>query len=125
ALRMRAAIDADGGRWRAAEQQADPALSPLTPDQVDTVRTALAWGDLYTSERAVMPAAMPSPAARRKAPPSMARLSGAADALREGRWPAVAELHDQNTADAAERTYVDGLLRALAVEALVRQGKAD
>jgi DNA-binding NarL/FixJ family response regulator/tetratricopeptide (TPR) repeat protein len=122
-VRMLAAIGADGGQWRAAEQHTDAALSPLTPDQVDTVRTALAWGDLYTSERAVMPAAMPSPAARRKPPPSMARLSAAADALREGRWPAVAELHEQNTADAAEQTYVDGLLRALAVEALVRQGR--
>ncbi|HEY1571672.1 MAG TPA: LuxR C-terminal-related transcriptional regulator [Pseudonocardiaceae bacterium] len=122
-VRMLAAIGADGGRWRDAEQHADAALSPLTPDQVDTVRTALAWGDLYTSERAVMPGTMPSPAARRKPPPSMARLSAAADALREGRWPTIAELYEQNTADAAEQTYVDGLLRALAVEALVRQGQ--
>ncbi|HEX5118807.1 MAG TPA: LuxR C-terminal-related transcriptional regulator [Pseudonocardiaceae bacterium] len=124
-VRMLAAIGADGGRWRDAEQHADAALSPLTPDQVDTVRTALAWGDLYTSERAVMPGTMPSPAARRKPPPSMARLSAAADALREGHWPAIAELYEQNTADAAEQTYVDGLLRALAVEALVRRGQLD
>ncbi|HEX3649720.1 MAG TPA: helix-turn-helix transcriptional regulator [Pseudonocardiaceae bacterium] len=122
-VRMLAAIGADGGRWLDAEQQADAALSPLTPDQVDTVRTALAWGDLYTSERAVMPGTMPSPAARRKPPPSMARLAAAVDALREGRWPAIAELHEQNMADAAEQTYVDGLLRALAVEGLVRQGQ--
>jgi DNA-binding NarL/FixJ family response regulator len=124
-VRMLAAIGADGGQWRAAEQQADVALSPLAPDQVDTVRTALAWGDLYSAERAVMPGAMPSPAARRKPPPSMARLSAAADALREGRWQTIAALHDENTADAAEQTYVDGLLRALAVEALVRQGRPD
>jgi DNA-binding NarL/FixJ family response regulator/tetratricopeptide (TPR) repeat protein len=123
-VRMLAAIGADGGRWRDAEQQADAALSPLAPEQVDTVRTALAWGDLYTAERAIMPGTMPSPAARRKPPPSMARLSAAADALREGRWPGVAELNEQNAADAAEQTYVDGLVRALAVEALVRQGKA-
>jgi DNA-binding CsgD family transcriptional regulator len=124
-VRMLAAIGADGGQWRDAEQQTDAALLPLTPDQVDTVRTALAWGDLYTSERAVMPSTMPSPAARRKPPPSMARLSAAADALREGRWPAIAELYEQNTADAAEQTYVDGLLRAIALEALVRQGRLD
>jgi DNA-binding NarL/FixJ family response regulator len=123
-VRMLAAIGADGGQWRDAEQHADAALSPLTPDQVDTVRTALAWGDLYTSERAVMPGTMPSPAARRKPPPSMARLSAATDALREGRWQAIGQLHDENTADVAEQTYVDGLLRALAVEALVRQGRA-
>ncbi len=122
-VRMLAAIGADGGRWRDAEQHADAALSPLTPDQVDTVRTALAWGDLYNSERAVMPGTMPSPAARRKPPPSLARLSAAADALRDGRWPAIVELHEQNAADAAEQTYVDGLLRALAAEALVRQGQ--
>ncbi|HEX3651015.1 MAG TPA: LuxR C-terminal-related transcriptional regulator, partial [Pseudonocardiaceae bacterium] len=120
---MLAAIGADGGRWRDAEQHADPALSPLTPDQVDTVRTALAWGDLYSAERAVMPGTMPSPAARRRPPPSMARLSAAVDALREGRWPAIPELYEQNAADAAEQTYVDGLLRALAGEALVRQGR--
>lgn len=122
-VRMLAAIGADGGRWRDAEQRTDAALSPLTPDQVDTVRTALAWGDLYTSERAVMPGTMPSPAARRRPPPSMARLAAAVAALREGRWPTIAELHQQNTADAAEQTYVDGLLGALAVEALVRQGQ--
>jgi hypothetical protein len=54
----------------------------------------------------------------------MARLSAATDALREGRWQAIGQLHDENTADVAEQTYVDGLLRALAVEALVRQGRA-
>ncbi|HEX5401277.1 MAG TPA: LuxR C-terminal-related transcriptional regulator, partial [Pseudonocardiaceae bacterium] len=123
-VRMLAAIGADGGQWRDAEQHADATLSPLSPDQVDTVRTALAWGDLYTSERAVMPAAMPSPAARRKPPPSLARLSAATDALREGHWPAVVTLYEENTADAAEQTYVDGLLRALAVESLVRQGRS-
>lgn len=123
-VRMLAAIGADGGPWRDAEQHADAALSPLTPDQVDTVRTALAWGDLYTSERAIMPGTLPSPAARRKPPPSLARLSAASDALREGNWPAIVELYEQNAADAAEQTYVDGLLRALAVEALVRQGQA-
>lgn len=122
-VRMLAAIGADGGPWRDAEQHADAALSPLMPDQVDTVRTALAWGDLYTAERAIMPGTMPSPAARRKPPPSMARLAAAADALREGRWPAIAELYEQNASDAAERTYVDGLLAALAAEAMVRQGE--
>lgn len=122
-VRMLAAIGADGGAWQDAEERTDPELSPLTKDQVDTVRQALAWGDLYTSERAIMPGTLPSPAARRRPPPSLARLSAAVDALREGRWSDVLALAKENEEERAETTFVDGILPALAAEVLARRGR--
>jgi DNA-binding CsgD family transcriptional regulator len=122
-VRMLAAIGADGSAWLQAEERTDPELSPLTREQVDTVRQALAWGDLYTSERAIMPGTLPSPAARRRPPPSLARLSAAVGALQEGRWPDVLALAKENEEERAEQTYVDGLLPALAAEVLARRGQ--
>ncbi|HET6500290.1 MAG TPA: AAA family ATPase [Amycolatopsis sp.] len=118
-VRVLAAIGAEGKAWLAAERHAGQLSLPMSATQFDSARQALAWGDLFSAELAIMPV---PPAARWQPPPSLSRLASAVTALREGDWGTVVELEAEHVASAQEHNYVDGLLAALAAEALSRQG---
>jgi DNA-binding CsgD family transcriptional regulator len=122
-VRVLAAVGAEGKAWLVAEQHAGHLSLPMSAAQVDSARQALAWGDLYSAELAIMPSAQLPPAARRQPPPSLARLAAAVAALREGNWGSVVALETEHVASGQERNYVDGLLTALAAEVLARQGQ--
>jgi DNA-binding NarL/FixJ family response regulator/tetratricopeptide (TPR) repeat protein len=122
-VRVLAAIGAEGDPWRAAEEQAEEAIAPLSAAQLEIARRALAWGDLYTAERGIMSGAHPAPAARRNPPPSMARLTAGIDALRTGAWDEVLELADEQVEQGDPPTHADGLLAALAAEVLAQRGR--